>query len=481
MERVQRQRMGTTWWRRARTRLRSWLEGRLGLATISTRVDDAEPGWTQLKSRPNDQDYSAYVQLYRDALEATRKNPLAKAIVDITTDFVIGDGITIDSAHTRLSKFIDDFWNHPQNRMDQRLEAMCDELTRAGDLFPVLFRNQQDGMSYVRFIPKEQIVQIVTAENDWETEIAYHQVTDDPLNPRVWLSPHHPDAADADEIMLHYAVNRPLGASFGEGDLDTVIPWLKRYSRMLEDRVRLHWAMRAFLWFVTVPSNLVKAKQSQYSSPPEPGSIVVKDEGEEWEVKSPTLRAADARHDLQAVRHMIDAVGYPPHWRGEGGDANLATARAMQLRPEQHLRRRQDYLTFVLTDLIFQSYLRAVEQGFYGGSQPRQPFSRLFIVTTPDISRTDNEGLSLAAQRLASTIRELFEAIPAAAESPTLHKLLLRLLFTFAGEAQTNETLDKILAEAGFEPDEIPDDLSADDDRQTRRNGHYQQKIGAKR
>jgi hypothetical protein len=35
--------------------------------------------------------------------------------------------------------------------------------------------------------------------------------------------------------MLHYAVNRPLGALLGEGDLATLIPWLLRYSRMLED------------------------------------------------------------------------------------------------------------------------------------------------------------------------------------------------------------------------------------------------------
>ena len=64
--------------------------------------------------------------------------------------------------------------------------------------------------------------------------------------------------------MLHYAVNRPLGALLGESDLTTMLPWLQRYSRMLEDRVRLHWAMRAFLWMVTVPANKVREKQEQY-------------------------------------------------------------------------------------------------------------------------------------------------------------------------------------------------------------------------
>jgi hypothetical protein len=42
------------------------------------------------------------------------------------------------------------------------------------------------------------------------------------------------------------------------------------------------------------------------------------------------MHGADAEHDLRAVRGMVDAdSGYPPHWRGEAADANLATATAM--------------------------------------------------------------------------------------------------------------------------------------------------------
>jgi hypothetical protein len=116
------------------------------------------------------------------------------------------------------------------------------------------------------------------------------------------------------------------------------------------------------LWFITVPSGAVKAKQEQYRNPPEAGSVVVKDEGETWEVQSPNLRANDARHDLQVVRQMIDAgSGFPPHWRGEAGDANLATATAMQGPTERHLLRRQQYFVFILQDLSTTLTKRAAE------------------------------------------------------------------------------------------------------------------------
>ncbi|MGH2538452.1 MAG: hypothetical protein ACRDHL_13755 [Candidatus Promineifilaceae bacterium] len=420
----------------------------LRLAAVQVRVSDDAKGWTSLLGRPNDRPWAQSAELYRNALEATRKNPLAKAIVDITTDFVIGDGILLSSPHARLQRFLEQFWHHPLNLLDQRLQGISDELARAGDLFVLLFRNVEDGMSYVRFVTKEQIVGIETAPNDWETEIAYQQATADPTQPAVWLSPRHPEAAAAEAVMLHYAVNRPIGASFGEGDLDTIIPWLLRYSRMLEDRVRLHWALRTFLWFVTVPTGRVQAKRGEYATPPEAGSIIVKDDAEEWEVKAPTLHAADARHDLEAVRHMIDAAGFPPHWRGEGGDANLATAQAMQLRPERHLRRRQNYLVHVLQDMVYVAFQRAAEIGLTGGAAPPANYGRLFTVGLSDISRQDNAVLAQAARDLTAAFDQLFNQLGPQA-SPTLTRLALKLILKFAGEPQEEALLAQMMAEIG--------------------------------
>ena len=292
-------------------RLRTWFNRLRGDNKISTavtgRVDDS-PGWYELSQQPHDYSVARMQGLYTDTLEAWRKNPIAWRIIGIITDYVVGDNILISSPNRQFNKFIEMFWQHPQNRMALRLPVISDELARAGDVFPILFRNQLDGMSYIRFVTKDRIVRIETSEKDWETEIAYYEKQELTNEPKRWLSIHHPDAASSDAVMLHYSVNRPIGALLGDSDLTTMIPWLQRYSRMLEDRVRLHWAIRSFLWFITVPAGAVKAKQEQYRNPPEAGSVIVKDEGEEWDVKTPNLQANDARHDLQAVRQMIDGV-----------------------------------------------------------------------------------------------------------------------------------------------------------------------------
>jgi hypothetical protein len=420
------------------------------LGGVTVQVDDS-PGWMSLTGRGHDYEAGKIQELYQDALTAWRKNPIAWRIITITTDYVVGDKLRISSDNRSLQKFIHGFWNHPKNRIDLRLEAMSDELARAGDLFVVLFRNEQDGMSYLRFVTKDRIQKIETAPNDWETELVYFETQENAAGgQREWLSPAHPDAHQAPAVMLHYSVNRPIGALLGEGDLTTMIPWLQRYSRMLEDRVRLHWAMRAFLWLVTVPTNKVREKQEQYRQPPESGSIVVKDESEKWEAVTPSLRGADASHDMKAVRGMIDSgSGYPPHWRGESGDANLATATAMQGPTERHLLRRQQYFVFMLQDIVYHAYQRAVQLGQARGLA-NQDYHRLFTVNLPDISRSDNEALARSARDLSQALQSLAMQLPG--RSRTFTRLLVKSVFRFAGEPQDDEVLDVILEEAEANP-----------------------------
>lgn len=432
-----------------RLRLANWLLGGSPQALTAARVDDS-PGWASLGGRPHDYDPARLQELYHDALAAWRKNPIAWRIISITSDYVVGDRLHLSSPQRDLRRFITAFWHHPKNRLDLRLEGMCDELARAGDLFVLLFRNPADGMSYLRFVTKDRITRIETAANDWETELVYWEAgAETPGEPRPWLSPAHPEAAAAPAVMLHYSINRPLGALLGEGDLTTLIPWLQRYSRMLEDRVRLHWAIRAFLWLVTVPAHKIREKEEQYRIPPEAGAIIVKDESEKWEAVNPSLHAADAAHDMAAVRGMIDAgSGYPPHWRGESGDANLATATAMQAPTERHLLRRQQYFTFILEDILYQAYQRAVQLG-RARRLPTEDYTKLFTLSLPDISRADNEALARSAGQLAAALQTLAANLPG--RSATFDKLFLRTVFKFAGEPQDEGTLDEILAQAGEE------------------------------
>ena len=155
-------------------RIQAFLNPTIELASVRVRVDDSA-GWTSLTGRPHDYDPSQVQEIYKDALTAWRKNPIAWRIVSITADYVIGDDLSIIGRTKAIDKFTRQFWNHSNNQMTLRISGMCEELSRAGDLFVALFRNPQDGMSYVRFVTKDRIEKIETAANDWEKELIYYE------------------------------------------------------------------------------------------------------------------------------------------------------------------------------------------------------------------------------------------------------------------------------------------------------------------
>lgn len=411
--------------------------------SITTVVDD-RPGWSSLNASPLDTPWPEQLQQLTDALEAWRKNPLARRIVELTSAYVVSNGISLGSDYQPLQRFIDAFWYHPLNNMPARLVAWCDELTRSGELFPVLNR-AADGMSYVRMVPASEIDEIRWVPGDYESETAYHRI--EPNNPEGtwWIGPHHPEADTANQLMLHYTINRPVGCTRGESDLAPLLPWLRHYSRWLEDRVRLNWASRVWLWFVRVPANKVQAKQAQYSRPPEPGSIIVHDEGEEWSLQSPSIQARDVAADGKAMRYMIAAgAGIPLHMLSEADGTNVATAEAQTDVAARHYRKRQQVFAQMLVDLVLHAYHH------WRRTQARPPRRCTpFDVTLslPEIIRADNLQLAQAGREIVGMLADLRNQLTASGIQPTddLNRRTVDLAFRFAGEILDPDEIASIL------------------------------------
>lgn len=432
--------------------LESFINGVIRRFALTVRIDDSEngrKGWRNVNGgRSLERASYELDELYTDAIEAWRKNPKAWRIVSLISDYILGDGITISSPVPSLNDYIQRFWFHPLNMLDQQLEPMSNEFAFAGDVFVLLFRNPVDGMSYVRFLVKNEIDHIETAKNDRELELIYWQKNgmDEPI---PWYSPYHPDAPSKDAICLHYRVNKIIGSLWGEGDLSPILPWLLRYSRMLEGRVKLHWALRAFIWLLRVPKQDVKAKAEENLLPPEPGSVKVVSSDEEWTAVAPDLKGGDAKHDLTAIKQMIDVgSGFPPHWQGETENTSLASARMAEGPTERRLRRRQLYFVWMLEDILLNAYQRAAQIGRVD-TVAEWDYRKLFTVVIPDISRGDNEELSRAATQMARAMETLGKQMPSKSGEKFL-RLVLRMVLRSAGETPTDERLNELIAEMGL-------------------------------
>ena len=395
-------------------------------------------------------------EILADSLEAWRVNPLARRIIGMMTQYVVGGGIGIASHHDRTNKFIGEWWNHRLNKMPIRVYEWCDELSRSGDLF-LIVSTDQAGMSYVRAVPAADIKDIETADNDLDQElIIVEKASPDYTSQkrdnvglsegRRWPVYNENEDSPNDEgvfepVMVHYAINRPVGAKFGESDLAPLLRWLVRYASWLEDRARLNRYRNTFLFWVKAKFNTQAEKIERQAelnkNPPNPGSILVSDDTEEWSVISPKLASFEAAEDGLALKKMVAVgAGYPMHFLAEAESSTRTTAESAGGPTFRHLQQRQEFFLWMLEDVIRICIRR---RKFY---DRMIKVDEKIKVTGTDISARDNAALAAAA----STIIGSFAAMRDRGLIDDAE--LMRMAYRFAGEVVDLEDLLKRGSEA---------------------------------
>ncbi len=233
-------------------------------------------------------------KILTQAITAWRSNPIARRIIELTTEFVIGEGWTF-TAPDQVEKLLKEFWNHPLNNLDEQLPEWADEAWRTGDLF-LLVSVDGGGQVYVRALPSEGIGVIETAGNDYRQEKLYKRDATDENPWPAW-------DADADQtaFILHFPLSRAVGASFGESDLCHLLHWIDLYRQWLEDRARLNYFRQLFSFILTRPfaSNPEKDKYIHDFAtrmPKKSGGVVGLDITEKLETLKPELASQRCRN-----------------------------------------------------------------------------------------------------------------------------------------------------------------------------------------
>jgi len=423
-------------------------------AAISVRMDDS-PGWDALQPGPADRPWSERAGDLDEVLVAWRRNFMVRRLVTLTRSYVVGGGVTLTSKLPEVEEFLQAFWKHPKNHMPTRLGPMCDELTRSGEVFPVLFTNRVDGMSYVRFVPASRIREVKTDEDDYEIELEFGQLQRSSPELKWWVGPGHKHAfkrarggpgGHFKPLMLHYAVNRPIGATRGEGDLGPVLPPVKRYTEWLKDRVRLNRRRsRQGILDIELEDDMAVAGKAQglrTSNPLEAG-IYVHGKGEKVTMPSLKVEAGDVADDGRALRLAVATGGNVGlHYLGEGAAVNYATAKEMGEPTARFYSERQGDLCGFLIDLSTAAYLR---KSVLGLTYWPKDGDLLISANAAEVARADNESLAKAAKTIVEALVMMRDAgwiddVTAAS-----------MAFKFAGETMSRQEIKKMLGMDGGE------------------------------
>jgi hypothetical protein len=232
--------------------------------------------------------------------------------------------------------------------------------------------------------------------------------------------------ASGKEVM-QFTINKVSNAKRGKSDLATLLPWLRRYKDWLTDRVRINKYKGSFLWDVELTGadkKTVDRKKTEYSYPPEPGSVIIHNEAEKWTAVKPEINANDAANDGRALKLMI-AVGcqLPEHYLSDGDGPTKATAAEMSLPTFLKFQRRQHVMRAMLRAILDRVLLEARNAGELPTGIDMQ-----YEIIFPEIDVADHQTLAGATQMLVSALTV------AKAQGWISDETAMRLIFQFAGE-----------------------------------------------
>lgn len=309
-------------------------------------------------------------------------NPLARRIVELTKDFVVGDGFTQHSPIPEIQAVLDRFWTDPITNLTMTQHLKVLELGLYGEqIFPA-FVNEVTGHVRLGVIDPLLVSRVVHDPDNVTIPIGIIMksttvpgTTIDGARYRI-IYP----ASDADLFTSHtqairktfddgecfyFATNKLTGFSRGRSDLLSLIDWLDGYDRYLFDTMERPALMNAFIWDVTLTGasqQKVDDWTLRHSAPPKPGTVRVHNEKEKWEATTPDLKSSDGQIGARLIRnHVLGGSGTPAHFYSEAEDINKSVGAEMAAPVFRRLSVRQHLCTQMFVTLCRYQILKAIE------------------------------------------------------------------------------------------------------------------------
>lgn len=339
-------------------------------------------------------------------------NPLAKRILELTRDYILGEGVEIratDKAQ-KLQPILDRHWQDHINRWDLKLHDKVLELGLFGEQCYTVSVNPVDGhvrLGYVdpgrvgevlRDPHNAEVVQAIALKSESGGAVERLKVIQVDERPgsrsfgrligaetdqqgqviETWRD------GDVDRPYLGscfwFAINKVSTAQRGRSDLLGLADWVDGYDQLLFGELDRTLLIKSFLYDVSLAGAdeaAVAAAKLRYAKPPNPGSILVHNDRETWQVLTPDLKAQDAQNSADLILSTIaTGSGHPKTWLNGMMDDNRASAEGMGEPAFKRLAERQRYVSYML-DLIMTYVLDQAElhgQVKYRGAKRPEPW-----------------------------------------------------------------------------------------------------------
>jgi len=356
-------------------------------------------------------------------------NPLAKRILELTRDFVLGDDVQItcssDQQSTEPSEesiVLDQFWHDPVNQLDLKLMDHVLELGLWGEQFWPVVVNPVDGSVRLGYLDPADVQKVIVDPQNVKqanefvvrgrggVEDQRYQVI------RCDLDPQSPSygrliAPNLTHSAFFFAINKVSNATRGRSDLLCLTDWVDVYDQALFNEVDRSVLLKSFIYDVTIRGDqkAVDDYTKRHGKTPKPASVHVHTDSVKWEAVTPTLNSRDAAASAdQILSYISSGAGIPKTWINGMMDVNLATATALSEPAIKRLIARQKQVRH----LIFYVCTFVLDQAELHGRLPKRPRQRSgtlpepwpLSVSLPAIRTKDSAALANTLQLVVNAL-----------------------------------------------------------------------------
>jgi hypothetical protein len=316
-----------------------------------------------------------------------KTTPFGKRIVEVISDYVVGEGFQPTAEDPDVQEVVKRFWNDPINNVDgENLEQWCDELTIFGELCIPVAVNDVDGFVRLGYVDPLLIESVEYGTIDTGTDqqpinvaVAVHlkRTATETVGKTLQIirADEDPNSETFGQLKgdcFYFAINKAKGASRGLSELFSLADWIDVFDQMMfdfADRVRF---LNAFVWHYVIKGadekKLAEWMKKVTQNPPRQGSVQVTNEQVEINAQVPDLKGADMSQAVRSVKlYGLGGIGLPAWFFADAETSNRSTADEMTGPTGKKLTKRQRRLKFAVMQMVTFAVQQAIYHGVLAG------------------------------------------------------------------------------------------------------------------
>jgi len=355
-------------------------------------------------------------------------NPFAHRLLEMTKDFVIGEGITFQARDDNVQEVLQRFWDDPVNAWEMKQGQRILELGLYGEQYYPTAVRDVDGFVRMGYLDPQSVAEVKTDEDNVEKQTKVVRKGEAGAEGKSY------DVIGIDEKpksktqgkmvgdIFAFQINKVANSTRGRSDLFSLADWIDGYDQFLFNRLERSHLMNVFLWDVELKGMKQKGidKWLREQSAPKPASIRAHNEFVNWKAIVPDLGASDASEEAKLFKNQIlGGAGFPPHWYAGGEGITRATALEMSTPIMKRLKTRQRYFKWMITLIFVYVIDQAVIHGKVGVTDKTD---KRFVVSMPKLLEKDFYTLSLG-------MKFVMEAITTAQEKKWIEDRTAKRIF----------------------------------------------------